>query len=165
MMNNHKLANSSDLIYPWVPTSVCDWYIKIRDPGSSCKCKWKHVIMFRGRNFLDTSHLHQNEGGIVKVGEFPEFTPEWHPMRGLNIIIKTHDSIFNQTWGSIYFNPSNKTQIILRGFYYPKPGPNAFFWAGEMEPSCNSDSVSFSIFLLESLLGGGCVIKVYVVRM
>ena len=46
-----------------------------------------HVIMFRGRKFLETSHLYQNESEIVKVGAFPELTPERHPMRGLNIII------------------------------------------------------------------------------
>ena len=44
--------------------------------------------------------------------------------------------------------PSTSTQATrLRSScevstYYPKPGPDAFFLAGEIEPSCNSDSVT-----------------------
>merc|ERR1712025_590774 len=57
-------------------------------------------------------------------GDLPEFAPKQHPMRG-----------------TIYFNPANQSQIIVKDFYYPKPGPDAFFWVGESLPSCSSESI------------------------
>ena len=50
--------------------------------------------------------------------------------------------------GSIYFNDENESQIIVRGFYYPQAGPDAFFWAGEDEPSCSEESVGGRNYLL-----------------
>ena len=44
--------------------------------------------------------------------------------------------------GSVYFNEDNESQIIVRGFYYPNAGPDAFFWAGEDLPSCSEESVN-----------------------
>ena len=40
---------------------------------------------------------------LTFVGELPEFAPEQHPMKG-----------------SVFFNPTNESQIIVRGFYYPQ---------------------------------------------
>ena len=50
--------------------------------------------------------------------------------------------------GSIYFNDDNESQIIVRGFYYPQAGPDAFFWAGEDEPICSEESVGGRNYLL-----------------
>ena len=47
--------------------------------------------------------------------------------------------------GSVFFNPNNQSQIIVRDFFYPKPGPDAFFWAGESEPACSEDSITKTI--------------------
>jgi len=44
--------------------------------------------------------------------------------------------------GKIFFNPGNESQIIVRDFYYPQPGPDAFFWVGETSPSCSSESIN-----------------------
>ena len=90
--------------------------------------------------------------GLSYVGDLPEFAPKQHPMRG-----------------SIFFNPANETQIIVKGFYYPQvtlsqlctpgincndmhqPGPDAFFWAGENLPSCSSESISQTVnYLLDT---------------
>ena len=40
---------------------------------------------------------------LTFVGELPEFAPEQHPMKG-----------------SVFFNPTNESQIIVRDFYYPQ---------------------------------------------
>ena len=50
--------------------------------------------------------------------------------------------------GSIFFNDADESQIIVRGFYYSQPGPDAFFWAGEDEPSCSEQSVGGRNYLL-----------------
>ena len=44
--------------------------------------------------------------------------------------------------GAVFFSPTNQSLIIVRDFFYPKPGPDAFFWAGESSPSCSSDSIT-----------------------
>ena len=48
----------------------------------------------------------------------------------------------------MYFNANDDSQIIVRGFYYPQPGPDAFFWAGEDEPSCSEQSITGRNYLL-----------------
>ena len=50
--------------------------------------------------------------------------------------------------GSVYFNDNDDSVIIVRGFYYPQPGPDAFFWAGEDEPSCSEQSITGRNYLL-----------------
>ena len=40
---------------------------------------------------------------LTFIGDLPEFAPEQHPMSG-----------------SVFFNPANESQIIVRGFYYPQ---------------------------------------------
>jgi len=68
---------------------------------------------------------------ITKVGDLPQRVPEMHPMRG-----------------SVYFNANDDSQIIVKGFYYPQAGPDAFFWAGEDEPSCSEQSITGRNYLL-----------------
>ena len=36
--------------------------------------------------------------------------------------------------------------IIVSGFYYTQPGPDAFFWAGEDSPGCNEDSIEHNSY-------------------
>ena len=43
--------------------------------------------------------------------------------------------------GTIYYNKDDESMIIVSGFYYPSPGPDAFFWAGEDSPGCNDNSI------------------------
>jgi len=68
---------------------------------------------------------------IIKVGDLPQRVPEMHPMRG-----------------SVFFNAADDSQIIVRGFYYPQAGPDAFFWAGEDEPGCSEESIAGRNYLL-----------------
>merc|ERR1711872_958937 len=68
---------------------------------------------------------------LTKVGELPQRVPEMHPMRG-----------------SVYFDDNDDSKIIVRGFYYPQAGPDAFFWAGEDEPSCSKESIGGKNYLL-----------------
>lgn len=70
---------------------------------------------------------------LTFVGELPEFAPEQHPMKG-----------------SVFFNPANESQIIVRDFYYPQPGPDAFFWAGESLPACSTESINSTNYLLDT---------------
>jgi len=82
----------------------------------------------------DSLNVIEGEHGkdtITKVGDLPQRVPEMHPMRG-----------------SVYFNANDDSQIIVRGFYYPQPGPDAFFWAGEDEPSCSEQSITGRNYLL-----------------
>merc|ERR1711872_246489 len=71
------------------------------------------------------------KGSLTKVGELPEFAPEMHPMKG-----------------GIFMNEQDESQIIVRGFYYPQAGPDAFFWAGEDEPACSEQSIGGKTYLL-----------------
>ena len=48
----------------------------------------------------------------------------------------------------MYFNDNDDSQIIVRGFYYPQAGPDAFFWAGEDDPSCSEQSITGTNYLL-----------------
>ena len=60
--------------------------------------------------------------------------------------------------GTILYNEDNESQIIVRGFTYPNPGPDAFFWAGEDEPSCSEESVSGRNYLLApGQVGSKCI--------
>ena len=43
------------------------------------------------------------EEALTFIGDLPEFAPEQHPMKG-----------------SVFFNPANESQIIVRDFYYPQ---------------------------------------------
>ena len=49
------------------------------------------------------SNQEKDEAALTFIGELPEFAPEQHPMRG-----------------SVFFNPANESQIIVRDFYYPQ---------------------------------------------
>ena len=31
--------------------------------------------------------------------------------------------------------------LVVSDFFYPSPGPDAFFWAGEDHPGCNEKSI------------------------
>merc|ERR1712098_875452 len=73
----------------------------------------------------------QGKQELTKVGELPQRVPEMHPMRG-----------------SVYFDNNDDSKIIVRGFYYPQAGPDAFFWAGEDEPSCSKESIGGKNYLL-----------------
>jgi len=79
-------------------------------------------------NFIDAV---PSKPHLAKVGELPAQKAEMHPMSG-----------------SIFFNDADESQIIVRGFYYSQPGPDAFFWAGEDEPSCSEQSVGGRNYLL-----------------
>ena len=59
-----------------------------------------------------------------KLGELVALKPEMHPMRG-----------------TIYYNKDDESMIIVSGFYYPSPGPDAFFWAGSDSPGCDEHSI------------------------
>merc|ERR1712002_177239 len=75
--------------------------------------------------------IQSTKESLHKVGELPEFAPDQHPMRG-----------------EIYFDEADDSKIIVKGFYYPQPGPDAFFWAGEDEPSCSEESIKGQNYLL-----------------
>merc|ERR1719516_784863 len=79
-------------------------------------------------NVIEGMHGKQE---LTKVGELPQRLPEMHPMRG-----------------SVYFDDNDDSKIIVRGFYYPQAGPDAFFWAGEDEPSCSKESIGGKNYLL-----------------
>ena len=36
--------------------------------------------------------------------------------------------------------------IIVSHFFYPSPGPDAFFWAGEDSPGCDENSIENSSY-------------------
>ena len=83
---------------------------------------------------------------LHKVGELPEFAPDQHPMRGVET---GNDATYTPFFsGEIYFDEDDVSKIIVKGFYYPQPGPDAFFWAGEDEPSCSEESIKGQNYLL-----------------
>ena len=49
------------------------------------------------------SNQEKDAAALTFIGELPEFAPEQHPMKG-----------------SVFFNPANESQIIVRDFYYPQ---------------------------------------------
>ena len=87
----------------------------------------------------------QHKQLLTKVGELPEGKAEMHPMKGAQL---NQANIEYQFLGSIYFNDADESKIIIKGFYYPQPGPDAFFWAGEDEPGCSEQSVEGRNYLL-----------------
>ena len=36
--------------------------------------------------------------------------------------------------------------IVVSDFFYPSPGPDAFFWAGEDSPGCDENSIENSSY-------------------
>jgi len=53
-------------------------------------------------NVIDEKPKSQ-KANLQLIGELPEFAPKQHPMRG-----------------TVYFNPANQSQIIVKDFYYPQ---------------------------------------------
>eukprot|EP00091_Calanus_sinicus_P008730 TRINITY_DN20922_c0_g1_i1.p1 TRINITY_DN20922_c0_g1~~TRINITY_DN20922_c0_g1_i1.p1 ORF type:complete len:186 (-),score=21.63 TRINITY_DN20922_c0_g1_i1:163-669(-) len=64
-----------------------------------------------------------------KLGELVALKPEMHPMRG-----------------TIYYNKDDESMIIVSGFYYPSPGPDAFFWAGSDSAGCDEHSIDHNSY-------------------
>ena len=44
----------------------------------------------------------------------------------------------------MYFRVGDPGAIVVSGFHYTQPGPDAFFWAGErrVNGGCNDDNIS-----------------------
>ena len=45
--------------------------------------------------------------------------------------------------------------LIVSDFFYPSPGPDAFFWAGEDSPGCDENSVENNSYNLAPGKPGG----------
>merc|ERR1711868_349366 len=59
------------------------------------------------------------KANLQLIGELPEFAPKQHPMRGwISETSKFFIQIFSDLLGTVYFNPANQSQIIVKDFYY-----------------------------------------------
>jgi len=58
------------------------------------------------------------------LGNLTENAPEKHPLGG-----------------KVYFRKDDESVITISRFFYTKPGPDAFFWAGE-EGECDEKSIN-----------------------
>ena len=58
--------------------------------------------------------------------------------------VKYNGTIFFLTTeflGTVSYSKDDLSKIVVSDFYYPSPGPDAFFWAGEDTPGCDEKSI------------------------
>merc|ERR1719228_1569544 len=64
---------------------------------------------------------------LRKLGDLVELKSAMHPLNG-----------------SVFYRVSDPGTIVVVGLHYTKPGPDAFFWAGErrVNGGCNNDNIA-----------------------
>jgi len=64
---------------------------------------------------------------LRKLGDLVELKSAMHPLNG-----------------SVFYRVSDPGTLVVVGLHYTKPGPDAFFWAGErrVNGGCNNDNIA-----------------------
>merc|ERR1712106_441628 len=106
--------------FPWKIQPFIDLYGS-KCPGSARRIEAKEPVPLPA----------EAEGNKLKLGELVALKPDQHPMEG-----------------TVYYNKDDESMIIVSKFFYPSPGPDAFFWAGEDSPGCDENSIRNSSYNL-----------------
>merc|ERR1712243_360224 len=101
----------------------------------SISCATKHNMAIRtvalliilGRLSCAAQHR------LKKLGDLVELKSAMHPLNG-----------------SVYYRVSDPGTLVVVGLHYTKPGPDAFFWAGErrVNGGCNDDNIASDSYSL-----------------
>ena len=60
-----------------------------------------------------------------------------------NVLSGTVSHNSNILPGTVYYREGDPSTLVVTKFYYPSPGPDAFFWVGErmVNGGCNDDNI------------------------
>ena len=105
--------------------------------SESVSCVQKKRIFWKFLHRIQLS-LGKIQHPLKRVASLSPNKPEMHPLKGEPWFLK--EDLQSLVKGDVFYRLDDDSVITISNFYYPSPGPDAFFWVGETG-KCDVDSI------------------------